>query len=487
MPNVTSETAPVVTRPLRDRRLLGWAALVAAVAAAVAFHRIGVNDVWHDEAASFHFARLPFTEIPGELARRDNHGPLYFLVLKAVTAALGAGENAVAARSLSALAAVGSAVGVTFLGARLFGRFAGVSAGLLLAVCPLHAVYAQEVRFYALAELLVVLHVLGLAALLLGTPGRWPWLLTAGAGAAAFLTFYLTVAVVGVGLLIAVLARRGTRRSVLTATCAAAACVLVWVPGLLTQSGHFVRYLSWIPERSVLDFLLDVGRESTIGPAPASPWAIASAAVLALTSAIGAIRSATSRQPSRYVVLGAAAAPIAAILVASLYRPFEVTRYALVGVPFLAVLAGAGIGWISDCGWRLTSAVVLVVAAAAPLGGVLHDHSAPRRTERWREAVAWLEPRVLRDDVVAVAPHWDLYSLEYHLPGRRLAGVRSPDDVATALAEGTPRVWLFVSFPEGVETMQSLDERVDVQARHRFGSLELRPCVLSTRPAERPR
>ena len=88
----------------RDRTFAAATAALAVLALATGLANLGLDDVWHDEAASLHFAALPLETLTGELARLDNHPPLYFLLLKAVQAATGAwhGEAAMlAGRGLS--------------------------------------------------------------------------------------------------------------------------------------------------------------------------------------------------------------------------------------------------------------------------------------------------------------------------------------------------------------------------------------------------
>ncbi|MEN6478099.1 MAG: glycosyltransferase family 39 protein, partial [Anaerolineales bacterium] len=175
-------------------RVLGL--LACALSFALVMLRIDAKSMWWDESLSLMRAQSDVATILsghirfGGLDTVDQHPPLYFLALSAVTTL--AGESDLSLRLLSALATVG-VVAVTFaLGRRLFGgRVAGMSA-VFVALSPLLVWYGQEIRMYALGTLLCSLTLY--AAWRATTEGSWPW--AAGAVialAAAAATQYLTL------------------------------------------------------------------------------------------------------------------------------------------------------------------------------------------------------------------------------------------------------------------------------------------------------
>lgn len=103
--------APCRRRTALARRAAVPALLLATVVLAIALRRPGVTSrsLWFDEAFSWRLSRSPVLETI-ERSARDNHPPLYFLLLKLWCVALG--ESPLALRSLSvasgALAAVGA-------------------------------------------------------------------------------------------------------------------------------------------------------------------------------------------------------------------------------------------------------------------------------------------------------------------------------------------------------------------------------------------
>ena len=113
---------------------------------------IGSDELWLDEAFSFHVARLP--DMVAAL-RLDNTPPLYYVLLRAWMRLAGTSESAL--RMLSALfgtAAVGAAI---WAGRTVFDRAAALWTGLVVAAAPMQIYYAQEARSYALLVLLLLL------------------------------------------------------------------------------------------------------------------------------------------------------------------------------------------------------------------------------------------------------------------------------------------------------------------------------------------
>ena len=129
---------------------------VLLLAGFLRFSRLTERELWIDESCSFyvahHWADWPANgpEFRTEVA----HLP-YFAALHAWTR--WAGENAWGLRSFSAFAGILAVAAVSIVAWRLDGRRAGLCAGLLAAVHPLHVHYSQEARAYALWTVLVAL------------------------------------------------------------------------------------------------------------------------------------------------------------------------------------------------------------------------------------------------------------------------------------------------------------------------------------------
>jgi 4-amino-4-deoxy-L-arabinose transferase-like glycosyltransferase len=160
---------------------------IVCLAGGLRFAGLGQEELWYDEAFSYHMASLPH---PLVYILHDYNPPLYYLLLRAWAAVAGFGEFAL--RSLSALFGTAFVAVVLWAGARLCNRRVAVWAGLFAAVAPLHVYYSQEMRGYALltVELLVCLT----ASFLALEERHWKWWALASASAlAALYTHYFSL------------------------------------------------------------------------------------------------------------------------------------------------------------------------------------------------------------------------------------------------------------------------------------------------------
>ena len=160
---------PTLARP-RSARWRPGAALVLTgivlVGLALRGYRLSARSVWFDEAFSWRLIQFPLGEMVARTAR-DNHPPLYFLLLKAWSGLFGSSELAL--RSLSVLFG-----GLTILGMYLFtveafgrGRRAdadqerqphprtlGLLIAALVALTAFQVRWSWEVRMYSLGTAL---------------------------------------------------------------------------------------------------------------------------------------------------------------------------------------------------------------------------------------------------------------------------------------------------------------------------------------------
>jgi MFS family permease len=109
------------------------------------------GEFWMDEAITTGIASHPLDQIPG-LLRQDGSPPLYYLLLHFWIQGFGASESATHALSLL-IGLLTVPIGM-WAGWTLFGRRAGVMAGILFATSAFLTLYAQETRMYELMGLL---------------------------------------------------------------------------------------------------------------------------------------------------------------------------------------------------------------------------------------------------------------------------------------------------------------------------------------------
>ena len=126
---------------------------------------LGTHSLFLDESVSSTLATAPWHFFANTVSHREANMALYYLLLRGWVV-FGHGE--IALRSLSVILAVGALWVVIMLARSLFGRRVALLAGLLLAIDPLYVQFAQDVRGYSLALLLVS------AVLLLLRPGHPP-------------------------------------------------------------------------------------------------------------------------------------------------------------------------------------------------------------------------------------------------------------------------------------------------------------------------
>jgi mannosyltransferase len=288
------------------------------------------------------------------------------------------------------------------LGARLFGRAAGLISAFALATCAGAVAAAQQARPYALAVLGIVLSsLLLLRALERGSTGRW----TAYALSAAVLPLLhpaAAAALVAQAVAAAVEARSQLRRLSGIAVALAVALPLVVVTVLDRRDA-----VDGAPQLDLVDLAAGVGRG--VG------WNV----VLLVAGAAGIGLVGAGRVPGAelwHAVLagGLALAPVLALLVAALALPVYPDHVLVLAVPGLALGAGALVAALPTR-WATATAAALTAAAAATL--VVWYLSEP--PENWREAARAAERLRGENETIVVVPERATAAFAYYAPGGR--------------------------------------------------------------------
>ena len=132
--------------------------------------RIGEQEVWLDEAASFHMAVT--TQWLGSAALNENTPPLYDLFLRLWLGLVSWSDASL--RIPSAVFGTLFVLAVIWVGKEVFDQRVGLWSGFWAAVNPHHIYYSQEARAYSLLALTLVLTYLALwHALKVNTWRRW--------------------------------------------------------------------------------------------------------------------------------------------------------------------------------------------------------------------------------------------------------------------------------------------------------------------------
>ena len=162
---VNGEASLSQARELAVPRVPGWEALrrhprfdlvaLGALVLVLAFlwGRGRHSWYWVDEGIAVGISSHPLSDIPA-LLRLDGSPPLYYLLLGGWMSLFGASEAAT--HTLSLVFALAMVPVAFWAGSSLFGRRAGWTAAVLVAINPFLATYANETRMYTLLALLSV-------------------------------------------------------------------------------------------------------------------------------------------------------------------------------------------------------------------------------------------------------------------------------------------------------------------------------------------
>lgn len=426
----TTTGADVVARPLdhvADLDARRWHLAVAGelvLGGVLGSIFLGTHSLFLDESVSATLATAPWHRFANVVSHREANMALYYLLLRGWVVF---GHSEIALRSLSVLLAVGALWVVIALSRELFGRRIALAAGLLLAVNPLYVQFAQDVRGYSLALLLVsascYFFVRGIG---FRSPApRLCWTAyTVVTALAAYSNFWAALVPLAQALSLAFLPPgRIPWRRVLPA--AAALAVLLVPLGLLIQAtdsagvnwaagssaGHlFTKIRSMVPH-AALDLLV----------VAAAFGLVVAIVLLRRRRDVGAI---FARQ---WAVLFAACwlvVPIAAVVMLSLVdRPLFVVRYLMVSLPPALMLVGVGIVRVASLSRRraTTIAVVLLfVVVAASMVGVAQWYS-QGGPQDFRSAVSYIAGRAQPGDGMLIYAPYERVPVEWYMAGQPAA------------------------------------------------------------------
>jgi len=171
---------------MQATRLLALGIVVLAFLLRI-FH-LGFQQLWLDEALSFHIASLE-TGL-GRVLGLESSPPLYYLLLRLWLPVAGTSEAAV--RLPSAVAGTLGVLAIMWTGRQIFSSSVGLWAGAFCAVAPIHVYYSQEARTYTLLTLALAL-TYGLLWRAMQRNTRTGWGLTAASALAALYSHYLAI------------------------------------------------------------------------------------------------------------------------------------------------------------------------------------------------------------------------------------------------------------------------------------------------------
>jgi mannosyltransferase len=480
----------------------------------LSFLYLGSKSLWFDESISIGIARSNWPTLFHIIAHGEANMSLYYILLHFWTF-LGSSEFIV--RSFSAIFAVLTVPIVFALGSRLFNKWVGLLAALLLTINPFFIQYAQEARSYSLVLFLVSLSSLIFVAAI-QRPTKWLW---AGYIIISVLAVYAHVFAVFVlaGQVTSLLFLRREHIPWRWLLISGATVILFISPLLANIALTSTQNLGYVLRPRLGDI------KHVLSTLAGSTTLLGTSFVLGLIAFDYGIRewsfSGKSPKTWRYaLILCWLIAPIAISLGVSQFKPIFGDRYLIICSVPLALLIAIGISKISRR-WILVASIVVVLGIS---GFQLSSYYQNFEKEDWRGATTYVLSETQKGDAIVfytsyVSTPFSYYqekagaaseapvSVPYFDPhiytptpvlnvpaGYSVGGKMPPVDMAlTSRLSGYDRIWLVISHEYftnlgrdvQAQTIQNmLQEKYGISSEKDFNSIRiflLTPKGLSTR------
>ncbi|MGX1187990.1 putative membrane protein [Pseudomonas sp. F-14 TE3623] len=357
-------------------RMADRAGLVAVIVLALfaRFHSITVPVIWYDEAYSLLLAEGSPAYIWATTAR-DVHPPLYYVLLHFWMLLFGNGV--LAARSLSALADVGTLLLCIKLMSLVTTRKATWIAAVLLALLPMSVRYSQEVRMYTLLGFWLMGATVALVCWIKAPDQkRYPFFYVL-LMAAAFYTHYFAALCVLVHWLCWWRVRDGGRptaisfRAWLVANSAIVVLYLPWIPHFIDQLLR-MDGLEWIPPLTWQTALTFVWQLVMMGDSASysSLWR-ALPSVLIVVCAAAVLLKTRNERPFSVLLVGYFFVPVLTVFLVSLIVPVFNARYLVFAAAALPLIVALALDT-----WSQRHTVLAAVGMALVLLAEVHGLSA---------------------------------------------------------------------------------------------------------------
>lgn len=426
--------------------------LIIVVATVVRFLGLTARPMY-DEAASWTFARLPWTPFWKVMWDYEGNMVFYYLLLRGW---VHLGNSETALRSLSVLFGVATIPAVYWLGSRLFNRRTGLISAALLAVHALHILESQEARSYALVTFFLVISTSLLVASLKTDRPRQMW-----AGYVVVSAFACYCQLLAVLVLIsqwlwvgATAGRSGLRSRV---GVLGALAILIAPIGLYAVARNKGQ-LDWVPPLTGSHFL-NLMRSFAGGTWTGLLFLYIALCILATFGELK-LRRESSRSGTT-LLLSWLLFPVSVMTLLSLAKPILVNRFLLMCVPALVLLAASAIDQLLARNGltRWAGAVVAsVVFGLNSLASFTQYQAAVSQTNPFREMTRYVLSEQQPGDAAM------FFTAATHLSFQYYATLAAPEREPLAPKIVIPN---FGDTPTGAQPTPSVDEVRSASDRYR--------------------
>jgi mannosyltransferase len=385
--------------------------LPVALVAALSFYSIADKSLWLDEAFSVALARLDWSEMWRVITVREANMGLYHVLLH-YWMQLGTGEFEV--RSLSAITAIASIAPIYAIGVRLFGVNTGIIAALLLALNAFFIQYAQEARGYALVLLLTATSSYFFLKAI-DKPSVRSWAAYAAIGALSMYAHFFSAWVIAANF-VSGLALRGLaqKRGLVVSNLVIALLASPLLVSILAPHAYDL-HLGWLAKPSLRTFARFFNALTGYG-GPTLVIVYSVVCAYALLSRWAQERRAHRRLISwdyAFLCSWLFLPVLGSFLFSILFKPIFHSRYLIISLPPLVLIAAAGVQNLRPAWLKLATALLLLALSSRGLVALYSGGCCQK--ENWRAATKYvLDNSVAGDGMVFQAPYARI-AFEYYL------------------------------------------------------------------------
>jgi len=477
MPAGTPGVEPFHTSPVdaHGSRLANRSTLViwiiVALGAALRLIALGYKSFWLDEIASVAIARAPSNWFWHWLWTEEGNMALYYVMLRPW---LHFGMSEASIRMLSVLPGIASLPMMYLLGARLFGRRAGILAALFLALSTCSVVYSQEARGYSWLLLGVITSTYLFASLI----ARPSYAMACAYAMAAGVTFYFHFfgLLVPLAHTVSVLALPNARRPWKYLFVAGAMVAALAVPVLWMIHIQPLGHLDWVAKPSLLEVyhlgvFLAAESGKGVGPVLLALELVLIGVFLRTMIRLRGRTDAESEYCNYALVVSCLFTPVILTLLVSMVRPVFFHRFLIICLPAWLLAVAVGANGIGKAKLR-----TLAIAGVCGLSLVSTVISYTRVREDWRGVANYLIAHAgVQDRVVYYEGVGNFAAESYRdwLPGganNRPVAVEAHPESSEWLGQiaGAGRVWL-VLYPASRNDATALAVETELHGRYTAG------------------